>query len=81
LKPEDRNDMNTLRLARPDRDDMTVVERASHSIDNGDYTPLTKIEMLELAVDLDNLEEALRFAPDGDKEREMLQRWVDRLCQ
>lgn len=69
MKPEDRNNLNDLRLAgfdRPDKDD---------------YSPLTKAEQLELAVDLDNLEEKLRFAPDGDADREMLQRWVDRLCK
>jgi hypothetical protein len=71
MKPEDRNnEFHTLRLA--DREGWGVTK---------EFTALTQEEQLELAVDLDNLEEALRFAPDGDKDREMLQRWVDRLCQ
>lgn len=44
-------------------------------------TALTQEEQLELAVDLDNLEEKFRLACDGDSDRQMLARWVDRLCK
>ena len=83
MKPEDRNnEFHTLRLHNNgqavDRGD-GIIE--GYGVIDAGFSPLTKDEQLELAVDLDNLEEALRFAPDGDKDREMLRKWVDRLCE
>jgi hypothetical protein len=80
LKPEDRYDMKRL------HDNGRAVNRGDgivegYGFQGGEYSPLTKAEQLDLAVDLDNLEEALRFAPDGNREREMLRKWVDRLCK
>ena len=43
-------------------------------------TALTQ-EQLELAVDLDNLEEKLRLACDGDSDRQMPAAGLDRLCK
>jgi hypothetical protein len=52
------------------------------------YSPLAYEEQLDLAVDLDNIEEALRIAKAGHSIVEMaddfiprLRHWVDRLCQ
>jgi len=86
VKPEDRNDMNNLRLNReaasaPRATLINNGRAVGHGWGTGKLTALSLEEQLELAVDLDNLEEKLRFASDGDKDREMLQRWVDRLCQ
>jgi hypothetical protein len=97
MKPEDRNnEFHTLRLHNNgrsvNRGDGIVEGYGFQGGDGGSagiegwgvttkLTTLTQEEQLELAVDLDNIEEALRLAPDGDRERETLRKWVDRLCQ
>lgn len=52
------------------------------------YDPLSHTEQLDLAVDLDNIEEALKVAQAGHPIEDaaeqyipVLRHWVDRLCR
>lgn len=86
MKPEDRNnEFHTLRISADNGRALNRGDGGAVLIEGWGgtkkLTALTQEEQLELAVDLDNLEEKLRLACDGDSDRQMLARWVDRLCQ